>query len=101
MWGYWRFEKESRQLIINKSIVPGEEGKDLYKIDLVRCNTSAAILDVVISMSQKLWVTREDIGNLIEALDDIFMLQVNFCGSEFEHSDGHSDYAKRILDSKF
>jgi len=51
-------------------------------------------------MSQKMWMTREDIGNLIEALDDIFMLQVNFCGSEFEHSDGHSDYAKHILESK-
>jgi len=100
MWGNWRYDKDLRQLIINKSLAPGDEEKDLYKIDLERCNNSAAILDVIISMSQKMWMTREDIGYLIEALDDIFMLQVNFCGSEFEHSDGHSDYAKRFLESK-
>jgi len=97
MWGNWRQDKDSNLLIINKSLCPGEEPKDLYKVDLERCNTSAAILDILVQMSQKMWVTREDIGYLLEALDDLFTLQVNFCGSEFEHSDGRADYARRIL----
>jgi hypothetical protein len=97
MWGAWRYDKEGIQLIFNKSLCPGEEPRDLYKIDLERCNTSAAVLDIVVQMSRKMWVTREDIGHLVEALDDLFNLQSNFCGSEYEHSDGSSQYARRIL----
>ncbi len=100
MWGYWRFDKDGNLLIINKSLCPGEDSKDLYKIDLERLNTSAAILDTIIQMSQKLWITREDVGYLIEALDDLFTLQSNFCGSEYEHSDGSHEYAKRILENR-
>ena len=101
MWGNWRFDKEENLLIIRKSLCPGEEEKDLYKVALERCNNSAAILDWIVQVSQKLWITREDIGNLVEALDEIFTLQANFCGSEYEHSDGTPDYAKRILKSRF
>lgn len=101
MWGNWRFEKEEHSLIISKSISPGEEEKDLHAVDLERCNSSAAILDWIAQISQKLWITREDIGYLVEALDDIFSLQSNFCGSEFEHADGKPDYAKRILENRF
>ena len=101
MWGNWRFDQEENSLIICKSLCPGEEEKDLYKVDLERCNSSAAILDWIVQIGQKLWITREDIGNLVEALDDIFSLQSNFCGSEFEHSDGKPDYAKRILENRF
>lgn len=100
MWGNWRLEKDSNQLIIHKSLCPGEDERDLYKIDLERCNNSAAILDMIVQMSQKMWITREDIGHMIEALDEIFTLQTNFCGSEYEHSDGSPDYAKRILKNK-
>ena len=101
MWGNWRFDRKENLLIINKCICPGEEEKDLYNVPLERCNSSAAILDWIIQISQKLWITREDIGYLVEALDDIFTLQSNFCGSEYEHSDGKPDYAKRILKDSF
>jgi hypothetical protein len=101
MWGNWRFDKEENSLIISKSLCPGEEEKDLYVLDLRRCNSSAAVLDWIVQISQKLWITREDIGYMVEALDDILSLQSNFCGSEFEHSDGKSDYAKRILENRF
>jgi len=100
MWGNWSLDKEANLLIIRKSLCPGEEAKDLYKIDLERCNTSAAILDYIVQMSQKMWITREDLGYLIEAFDDLFTLQSNFCGSEFEHSDGRTDYARRILENR-
>lgn len=100
MWGNWRFDKEANVLVINKNLCPGEEAKDLYKVDLERCNTSAAILDIIVQMSQKLWITRDDIGYLVEALDDLFTLQVHFCGSEFEHSSGKTDYARRILENR-
>lgn len=100
MWGCWRLDKETNTLVMQKSLCPGEESNDLYKIDLERCNTSAAILDFIVQMSQKMWITREDLGYLVEAFDDLFTLQVNFCGSEFEHSDGRSDYARRILENR-
>lgn len=87
-------------MILVKSLCPGEEAKDLYKIDLVRCNTSAAILDIIIQMSRKMWMTREDVGHLVEALDDLLNLQANFCGSEYEHSDGSIEYARRILQNR-
>jgi len=98
MWGNWRFDREKNSLIISKSLCPGEEERDLYEVALERCNSSAAILDWIIQISQKLWITREDIGHLVEALDDIFTLQSNFCGSEYEHSDGKPDYARSILE---
>ena len=49
------------------------------------------------------WALKEVVAGFIrrfEALDDLFTLQVNFCGSEFEHSDGRADYAKRILQNR-
>ena len=97
-WGNWRFSSKDNLLIIRKSPSPGERERDLYEVILERCNTSAEILDWIAQLNGKTWTTPEDIGYLVEALNDLLSLQSNFCGGEEERSDGKPAYAKRILE---
>ena len=71
-WGIWRLEK------YNWTLVHTGEGKG-YEIDLEKMNTTGQMLDWIFQMSKKAWVTRQDIGDLVKALDDIFDPQRNLC----------------------
>jgi hypothetical protein len=100
-WGNWRFSRSNNLLIIRKSRDPGERERDLYEIALEQCNSSAEILDWIGQLDGKNWTTAEDMGYLVEALDDLLSLQSNFCSGGEEQSDGKPNYAKRILEQLF
>lgn len=97
-WGNWRFDSNHKLLIINKSL-NDMPPFDIYEVDLEECNSSAQILDWIAQVSQKTWASREDIGYLVEALEEILCLQGSFCGRGKEMSDGKADYASKIIDS--
>ena len=63
-WGHWEYKKNSLTLDFR-----GSEGQ--YEVDLEQCNTSSGILDWILQISQKQWITLEDIGNLVRALDEL------------------------------
>lgn len=42
-------------------------------------NDSASVLDWIAQLNEKTWVSPDDIGNLVKAIDDIFDLH-SFCG---------------------
>lgn len=63
-WGHWEYKKNNLTLVFR-----GSEGQ--YEVDLERCNTSSEILDSILQISQKQWITPEDIGNLVRALDEL------------------------------
>jgi len=46
-------------------------------------------------------MSAEDIGYLVEALNDLLSLQSNFCSGGEEQSDGKPNYAKRMLEQLF
>jgi len=97
-WGNWRFDLRSKLLIISKALGDGPI-QDIYEVALDECNFSAQILDWIAQVSNKTWASREDIGYLVMALDDLLGLQGAFCGGGIETSNGRDDYARRRIDA--
>ena len=67
-WGIWEYLK-------NETLTCSK-----YEVDLDRMKTSAAVLDWIIQLSHKSWVTKKDLADLVYAIDDILRLQQNYCG---------------------
>jgi len=74
-WGNWEFDKRRLVLTI------GRRKWFEYEVDLETCTSGSEILDWILQVAGKGWVTPEDIGYLVEALGDIGgpMLQGNVC----------------------
>jgi len=94
-WGRWTFDTESLSLITKTN----NSGK-LYYIPLTKCNSSAEILDWIGKLHEKKWTSNKDIGDLVEALNDLINFQINFCGSETENNNGNEDYSKKIIERR-
>jgi hypothetical protein len=76
-------------------------GDGQYLIPLVKCNSPVEILDWIIKLRRKPWVARQDLCDLVDALDDLLDLEENYCGSGLDWTDGKVDYTMRILDRRF
>ena len=50
-----------------------------FHVELESITTTGQMLDSIFEVSQKSWVTREDVGNLVDALDALFDPRQNFC----------------------
>ena len=83
-WGSWRFEKSNWTLRHPK-----------YEIDLARMDTTGDMLDWIFQVSMKSWATREDVGYLIEALNDIFNPQSTLCSGGSNGSINSVEYLKK------
>ena len=65
----------------------GKTERHCYEIDLERSNTPAQILDWIYQLDQKIWMTNDLMGQIIQAYDDacekVFhaYMQSVFCGS--------------------
>jgi hypothetical protein len=74
-WGNWTLDTEHLTL----------DYEDVtYSIRLSSMTSSAEVLDWIAQLNEKTWVSREDIGNLVQAVDDIFDLH-SFCGMGRDH----------------
>lgn len=69
-WGNWRYD--AKKLVLTH--IPQD-----YEIDLEDCSTSAKTLDWIFQMESKVWMTHEDKGNLLDALDDLIDPQATLC----------------------
>ena len=74
-WGRWRLK--------DGCLVP-EHAPDYY-VDLRRITDSAKALDWIVQLSKKSWVTEEDLGFLVKALDYILGFQQRYCGGGISH----------------
>jgi hypothetical protein len=75
-WGRWRYQFSNLTLNLMK------EDKLIYGVDLERCNDSAQILNWIVQVAEKAFVTPEDIGYLVLALNDLsHRLQSKVCGT--------------------
>jgi len=75
-WGPWKYHRD----IFTLCYAPRDHHWG-YEIDLERCSTSAEMLDWIFQVSNKVeWcVNREDIGQLIQALQDLMCPQATLC----------------------
>src|SRR5689334_18567187 len=69
-WGNWRYH--ARLFVLTH--VPED-----YEIRLDECSTSAETLDWIFQVANKTWMTQEDKGNLIDALQDLLHPQATLC----------------------
>jgi hypothetical protein len=74
-WGNWTLDAENRSLDYKN-----DKYSFGYRINLESLTSSAPVLDWIAQVSEKTWATREDIGYLVQAFDEIFGLQGSFCG---------------------
>jgi hypothetical protein len=70
-WGVWRLEKSNSTLCHAR--------RSSFYVELDTITTTGQMLDSIFEVSQKSWVTREDVGNLVDALDALFDPRQNFC----------------------
>ena len=62
-WGRWVYRAHKNSLCIE------EPPQDRYNVDLDRCDDQVEVLDWIVHMSRKYWVTDADLANLVRALD--------------------------------
>lgn len=62
-WGNWHYDPNFFTL--------GYQNGYVYFIDLNDCTNSSEILDWLLHLAGKSWITPEDLGNLIYALDEL------------------------------
>jgi hypothetical protein len=91
-WGEWTLDTERLCLVFQGTPVEHGDGSGLtegvpryvaiighYEIDLERVHDSAALLDWIFQILGKTWATQRVVKDLLEAFDDIFHSQANFC----------------------
>lgn len=97
-WGYWSLDKENMQLLWRK---PHGGFLQAYEVDFDYCNSSAEILDWIIQFSEKAFASREDVGNLVMALDSMCGgIQSHFCGGGNDTPRNFSEIARKIISLK-
>ncbi|MBS1104290.1 hypothetical protein JK202_14970 [Gluconobacter sp. Dm-62] len=85
-WGNWSLNKD------NYCLEHPGPGCMSYQVPLEDMNNPAIILDWIYQMNEKTWMTKEDSGNLVSALQDIFGRGI--CGGGSFKSINAKDYLK-------
>jgi hypothetical protein len=62
-WGRWTYDPEWRTL--------SHEETPYYQIDLEKIRTARDVVDWLAHLSKKMWVTREDLGELVCAFHEL------------------------------
>jgi hypothetical protein len=88
-WGNW--ELDTNLLVL---IYRGRQGHNEYEIDLEKIDGSAEMLDWIFQLNSKSWVSRKDMGDLVQAFDDIFTPQSTLCGQGIDKKLDATKYLK-------
>jgi hypothetical protein len=92
-WGVWQLQKSSWTLLHTRYDHP-------FQVELGNINTTGQMLDTIFEFSEKSWATREDVGNLVAALDDIFDPRQNLCpGGASRTIEAREVLQKRLMPS--
>lgn len=71
-WGKWRYNAHNLTLEYGNGFNP-------YYLDLEECKNSAGLLDWIFQVCNKSWMTTDERGHLLEAIDDLLHPQANLC----------------------
>ena len=80
-WGHWKFD--AKNLVLTYF---NDQGQSYYEINLESMTSSAQMLDWIFQVNMKTWASRKDIGDFVQALDDLFMPQANLCSGGVDKS---------------
>jgi len=70
-WGSWMFNRQNLTLQHFMEGHIGNEGFIDYEVDLEECIHAPSILDWILQIANKTWITADDIGNLVLALNQL------------------------------
>ena len=88
-WGNWIYRPSTHTLEYR-------DGPRRYEIDLESCTQSSEVLDWVAQITQKRWSSSKDIGDFVQALNELLALQKNYCpGGEPRTADPRVILARR------
>jgi hypothetical protein len=87
-WGKWRFAEHNLTLV---------HGGAHYEIDLETIDRSAEMLDWILQVSGKAWASRQDVGQLVRAFDEIFYPQANMCPGGHNRAFDAARYLRDLL----
>lgn len=90
-FGAWHFDRRLRTL----SYTAADDPTIQYEIDLQCCQTSAAMLDWIMQVANKIWATDSVIADLVRALNRIIEPQAKLCSFAGGHPDSF-DMGKRL-----
>ena len=80
MYNLWGLDRQHMTLTLKQGLIGREERRvPQYEIDLNRCRTSAMVLDWIMQVAGKSWVTKEMLGDLVLAFNQILRPQANLC----------------------
>jgi len=71
---YGRWNVDTKQALLTTVITPGAD----YEVPLEEMTSSARIMDWIFQVQEKTWASATDVGDLVEAIRDIFGR--SFCG---------------------
>jgi len=87
-WGPWEYKATSL-------VLDYKNGQ--YEVDLERCNSSAEILDWIVQVAGKSFITEADLGHLIRALDDLACsLQSKVCGLGHDKRFAFAEHLRKV-----
>ncbi len=69
-WGTWRYNPDNLTLEID-SRISGYPKNNPYYVDLEQCNNSDGVLDWLLQLLEKQWCTKEQVGYLLQAINDL------------------------------
>lgn len=91
-WGRWIFNLEALSLITKDT-----KSDRTYYLPLSTCNSSSQILDWITNFLEKDWTSNQDMGDLVQALNELLDFQMNFVGNGIDESRGNGSYAEKII----
>ncbi len=94
-WGRWILDEENLSLFTYY-----DNDKKRYCLPLVLCNNPKATLGWITSIHEKEWTTNLDIGDVVEALNDLLNLRSYFDRNGNEHENGNIIYTKDVVQKR-
>lgn len=91
-WGRWKLDR--------KHFCLEHAANADYYVPLDDFTCSAEILDWIFQLKQKRWVTDQDIADFLEATQDIFHPQANFCSFGVDRTSDPRKIADEFLSTK-
>jgi len=94
-WGRWILDEENLSLFTNY-----DNDEKRYSLPLVLFNNPEQTLGWITSIHEKTWTTNQDIGDLVEALNDLLNLKSLFGRNGNGHDNGDIGYIRHFVQQR-
>lgn len=94
-WGRWILNEEDLSLFTSY-----DRDEKRYSLPLFLCNNPEATLGWITSIHEKGWTTNQDIGDLVEALNDLLIIKNSFDRNGYEHDNGNIEYTRNVVQKR-